>query len=220
MSFSFAKGEAGRPVPRSCPVGARATRGFVSLVAMILATACTTVTYQSYRPVQNPNVDILYVGDGADFSRYGKLWLLDMGIYFPTNARPDDVDLDRVRQAFRGAFTDRVRQYDLVRRAGADVLKVQGSLVDLRAADANHIPDLGADLNRILAPGKLTFLIEMRDSTTNRLLLRAADTEKSPVIDVPPGGSADEVYAAAEHWAVLFSNFLERNLGADAVASE
>lgn len=194
----------------------RVAKSFVSLLAVLLAAACTTVTYQSYRPVQNPNVDILYVGDGADFSRYRKLMLQDMGIFFPTEAKPDDADLDRVRKAFRAAFLDRVREYELVRRPGDDVLKIQGSLVDLRVAGPDDIPDLGADLNRILAPGKLTFLIEMRDSRTNRLLLRAADTEKSPVIDLPPGANTDEVFAAAEHWAVLFSNFLEQNLGGGA----
>lgn len=213
MPIQTARGGARRPARHSSPVRGRAGRGMVVLLAIALATACTTVTYQSYRPVQNPNVDVLYVGDGADFSQYKKLMLQDMGIYFPTGARPDEADLDRVRKAFRDAFTDRVRKYDLVERPGNDVLKIQGSLVDLRAASADDIPDLGTDLNRILAPGKLTFLIEMRDSRTNRLLLRAADTEKSPIFDLPPGADADEVHAAAEHWAVLFSNFLEQNLG-------
>ena len=194
-------------------------RGFASLFAVAVVAACTTVTYQSYRPVENPNVDVLYVGDGADFSKYRKLMLQDMGIYFPTSAEPDEADLERVRKAFRGAFVHRVREYHLVNRPGNDVLKIQGSLVDLRAAGADDIPDLGADLNRILAPGKLTFLIEMRDSKTNRLLLRAADTEKSPVIDLPERANADEVFAAAEHWAELFSNFLNRNLGEGAADS-
>jgi hypothetical protein len=57
-------------------------------------------------------------------------------------------------------------------------------------------------------------MIEMRDSATDTLLLRAADTEKSPQIDLVEDGSAsvDEVNAAAQHWAQLFRNFLDTNL--------
>jgi hypothetical protein len=79
------------------------------------------------------------------------------------------------------------------------------------------VPDLAADLNRILEPGKLTFLVEMRDSVTDDLLLRAADTEKTPEIDLPEGAGADddEIQAAAEYWATLFRNFLDRNFGVD-----
>jgi hypothetical protein len=76
------------------------------------------------------------------------------------------------------------------------------------------LPDISRDVNQILEPGKLTFMIEMRDSSSDALLLRAADTEKSPQIDLAEDGTAnaDEVNAAAEHWAQLFRNFLDTNL--------
>jgi len=181
---------------------------------ILLPAACTTVTYESYRPVQNPNVDIVYVGSGADFSKYRRLMPEDMGIYFPTDAPSSEADLERVRSAFREAFLEQVAAYEIVNRPAPDVMKVRGTLVDLRRARAGDVPDLAADLNQILEPGKLTFMIEMRDSVTNQLLLRAADTEKSPKLDLPEDGSAntDAVYAAAEHWAVLFRNFLDQNL--------
>ncbi|MEX2124356.1 MAG: DUF3313 family protein [Woeseia sp.] len=193
----------------------RRTILFFMLVSMILlATACTTVTYESYRPVQNPNVDIVYVGSGADFSKYRRLMNEEMGIYFPTDAPPGEADLERVRSAFREAFLEQVSAYEIVTRPAPDVMKVRASLVDLRRAVSTDLPELGADVNKILEPGKLTFMIEMRDSATNRLLLRAADTEKSPKIDLPEDGTGntDAVYAAAKHWAVLFRNFLDQNL--------
>jgi hypothetical protein len=85
----------------------------------------------------------------------------------------------------------------------------------LRRATAGQIPNLGAELNQILEPGKLTFLVEMRDSRSNALLLRAADTEKSPRIYLPESRSegTDDVDAAARHWAELFRNFLDHNPG-------
>lgn len=184
-------------------------------IASLAAAGCASKTvYESYRPVQNRNVDIAYVNVAADFSRYRRLLPEEMGIFYPANAGPSDADLDRVRGAFRQAFLARVEGYEIVDRAGDDVLQVKATLVDLRNAGPLDIPDIARDLNAILEPGKLTFLIEMRDSNTERLMLRAADTEKSPQIDLPEDGSAnsDEVIAAAEHWADLFRNFLDTNL--------
>lgn len=186
----------------------------LAVLVSLLAAACSTTTYESYRPVQNPNVDIVYVGSSADFSKYRRLMVEEMGIFYPTQAAPSDADLQRVRSAFQDAFRAKIQGYDIVTRPAGDVMKVKASLVDLRNATAADLPDISRDVNRILEPGKLTFMIEMRDSSSDSLLLRAADTEKSPQIDLPEDGSAnaDEVDAAAQHWAQLFRNFLDTNL--------
>lgn len=184
------------------------------LATLLMAAACTTTTYESFRPVQNPNVDIAYVGDNADFSKYRRLMVEEMGIFYPTQAAPSEADLKRVRSAFQDAFRSKIEGYEIVTRPSADVMKVKASLVDLRSATAADLPDISRDVNRILEPGKLTFMIEMRDSASDALLLRAADTEKSPQIDLAEDGTAnaDEVNAAAQHWAQLFRNFLDTNL--------
>lgn len=184
------------------------------VVALLFSAACTTTTYESFRPVQNPNVDIAYVGSNADFSRYRRLMVEDMGIFYPTQAAPSDADIQRVRLAFQSAFRSKIEGYEIVSRPADDVMKVKASLVDLRNATVADLPDISRDVNQILEPGKLTFMIEMRDSVSGALLLRAADTEKSPRIDLAEDGSAntDEVNAAAQHWAQLFRNFLDTNL--------
>lgn len=185
-------------------------------LVLALAAACTTVTYESYRPVKNPDVDIVYVGSNVDFGKYQRLMPEGMGIFYPNDApAPSAADLQRVREAFRREFLEQVAGYEIVTRPAPDVMKVRASLVDLRQANAEQIPNLRDDLNQILEPGKLTFLVEMRDSVTNTLLLRAADTQKSPRIDLPESGNpnTDEVDAAARHWARLFRNFLDHNLG-------
>jgi hypothetical protein len=127
---------------------------------------------------------------------------------------PSEADLKRVRNAFRSAFLAQIKDYEIVERPAADVLKVRASLIDLRNASLADRPDINADINAIMETGKLTFMIEMRDSKSDRLLLRAADTEQTPQIDLPEDGRADssEVLAAAEHWAQLFRNFLDKNL--------
>jgi len=88
----------------------------------------------------------------------------------------------------------------------------------MRHTAADRLPNLSDDLNAILEAGKLTFLIEMRDSQSDNLLLRAADTQKSPQIDMPEDVSAptDDVVAAADYWAQLFRNFLDQNLSSAA----
>lgn len=184
------------------------------LVALLLVAACTTTTYESFRPVQNPNVDIAYVGSNADFSKYRRLMVEEMGIFYPTQAAPSDADIQRVRSAFQQAFRAQIQGYQIVTSPAADTMKVRASLIDLRNATARDLPDISRDVNQILEPGKLTFMIEMRDSSSDAVLLRAADTEKSPQIDLAEDGSAnaDEVNAAAEHWAQLFRNFLDTNL--------
>jgi hypothetical protein len=138
----------------------------------------------------------------------------EMGIFYPTQAAPSDTDIQRVRSAFQQAFRAQIQGYEVVTRPSADTMKVRASLVDLRNATAGDLPDISRDVNQILQPGKLTFMIEMRDSSSDTLLLRAADTEKSPQIDLAEDGSAnaDEVNAAAQHWAQLFRNFLDTNL--------
>jgi hypothetical protein len=182
------------------------------LVTVLSLFACTTVTYESYRPVQNRNVDIAYVADGADFSRYRRLQADEMGIFYPSHLSADEDDLQRVRGAFQQAFRARISDYDIVDEPAADVLLVRASLVDLRNTAADRLPNIADDLNAILEPGKLTFAIEMRDSVTGNLLLRAADTQKSPDMDMPDERVSDGVRDAAEHWADLLGNFLDQNL--------
>ena len=186
------------------------------LSAVLTVTACVTTTHESYRSVQDRNVDIAYVAASAEFNKYRSLMLADeMGIYFPTHVTPSEQDLARVRNAFRTAFSEQLADYEIVQQAGPDVLGVRASLVDLRGTAADRLPQLSSDINEILRAGKLTFIMELVDSQTGNSLVRAADTERSPKIDLPEDGSADdsEVRAAADHWAGLFRAFLDENLG-------
>lgn len=194
------------------------SRYLACLTCVLLLAACSTVTYESYRPVQNRNVDIAYVADGANFGKYRRLLVEEMGIFYPTHAPASEEDIAKVRAAFQEAFRRHLDGYEIVTKPAPDVMKVRGSLVDLRHTAADRLPNLSDDLNAILQAGKLTFLIEMRDAQSGNLLLRAADTQKSPRIDMPDDAIAptDEVVAAAEYWAQMFRNFLDQNLTAAA----
>lgn len=187
----------------------------ISLLGGVFALAgCSTTTYESYKPVKNRKVDIAYVAVSADFSKYKRLMVDEMGIFFPSHAPASEADIARVRAAFRGAFIPQITAYEIVEEPAADVMMIRASLVDLRNTAMDRLPNLSSDINEILIAGRLTFVIELSDSKTGNVLLRAADTEKSPAIDLPEDGSANEgeVTAAAEYWAELLRNFLDKNL--------
>lgn len=194
------------------------TRKLAGLLATLapaaLLAACSTTTYDSFRPVRGAKVEIAYVNTEADFSRYQRLSADEMGIYFPTHVTPSEQDTTRVRTAFRESFMRELADYEIVMEPAPDVLHVRASLVDLRGTAADRLPQLSSDINEILQAGKLTFVIEMSDSSSGRVLLRAADTERVPQIDLPEDGTADdaEIRAAAQHWAELLRSFLDKNL--------
>ena len=190
------------------------TRTLTAVFLALALASCGSTTYESFRPVQNRNVDIAYVNVNADFSQYSRLMIEDMGIFYPSNSSLSDADIAKVRAAFQNAFRRQLAGYEIVEKPASDVVIVTGSLVDLRDAAVTELPDIHRDINKILEPGKLTFMIEMRDSKSDSVLLRAADTEKSPELDQPENADAnsEEVLAAAEYWAQLFRNFLDTNL--------
>jgi len=183
-------------------------------IATFGLSACSTTTYESYRPVNNAKTDIAFVAASADFSKYSRLMGEEMGIFYPSHASVSEQDLARVRTAFRESFLAELSDYQIVDKPAKDVLKISISLVDLRGTAADRLPQLSREINEILKPGRLTFVIEMSDSLTGNAILRAADTQRSPEIDLAEDGSAssDEVRAAAEYWAQLLRNFLDKNL--------
>jgi Protein of unknown function (DUF3313) len=184
------------------------------VTAILGLSACSTTTYESYRPVKNAKTDIAFVAASADFSKYSRLMGEEMGIFYPSHASVSEQDLTRVRSAFRESFLAELTDYQIVDKPAKDVLKISISLVDLRGTAADRLPQLSREINEILKPGKLTFVIEMSDSLTGNAILRAADTQRSPAIDLAEDGSAspDEVRAAAEYWAQLLRSFLDKNL--------
>lgn len=187
----------------------------VCLAGLLLITACTTTTTQSFRVADAPNIDAGFIATDADFSKYHQLVADDMGIYFPRNTRLNDEDLQRLRQIFREAFLTELTNYKVVDEAGPGTMAVQASLIDLRKAASADVPDLRIELRDIARPGELLFLMELRDSETSRVLGRAADSQATPTFASDNSNATDwaGVEAAAEHWASLFRGFLDNNLG-------
>jgi hypothetical protein len=190
---------------------------FVVVAGTLLAAGCTTVETQSFVSGKGGRVESAQIAVGADFSKYDRLQAVDMGIYFPAGAEMRDEDMQRTRQAFRDAFMAELESYSVSREPGPTTMKVEASLIDLRGPGG-----AGAALNsmrrsvRDLAKaGSLVFLMEMKDSETDQILARAADSAKAPALGTSTGGETDwqAVEEAAAHWAALFREFLDQNLG-------
>ena len=92
-------------------------------------------------------------------------------------------------------------------------MAVEASLIDMRNATYDQIPHLRRNVRDMAKPGTILFLMEMRDSESDRVLARAADSAKAPTFS-----NADEIETdwasiedAAQHWATLFRTFLDEN---------
>ena len=196
-------------------VNRRYRSALAGLVAVAVLAACTTVETQSFRRAGSGNVDAAYIATDADFSQYDRLLVDDMGIFFPQSVTLPDDELRRIRRIFRDVFTEQLEGYDITQQPGPGMLRVSASLIDLREASIAEIPNLRPQMRDAARPGGLVFMMELKDSTTDRVLARAGDSQAAPRFASPGGAETDwaSVEAAARHWAALFRDFLDQNLG-------
>jgi len=177
--------------------------------------ACTTVESQSFTATPNSKVDAAFVANDANFAKYDRLLADEMGIFFPQDSYTPPEDTQRIRQIFRSAFVDELQGYTVVETAGPSTMKVQASLIDLRNSSDGTLMSLRKELRDIASQGELLFLMEMRDSESDRILARAADSAQAPTFATDEGSTTDwnSVEDAARKWASLFRQFLDQNLG-------
>ena len=181
----------------------------------LLVSACTTVETQSFRVNPDSSVESAQISTTADFSQYDKLHAVDMGIFFPQGAATRAEDIEKIRATFRNAFLSELEGYAIVTEPGPGAMTVQATLIDFRAATYSDTMSVRSELRDIASPGKIVFLMEMRDSVDDSVLARAADSAKTPMIADEAGETTDwsGVDSAAAHWASLFRRFLDENLG-------
>ena len=197
----------------SSPTCKSAVRAIAAAIILGPIAGCATVESQIYRVAQNSNVESAQIATDADFSRYDRLQAEEMGIFFPANSATPAADMQRIRQIFRTAFLGELQGYTITQEPGPSTMKVQASLIDLRNASGDSIPQLRSGLQDVAQSGSLVFLMEMRDSESDRVLARAADSAAAPTF-ASAGTTTDwsSVEEAAARWASLFRQFLDANL--------
>ena len=188
----------------------------VGLVAAgLVLAACGSTSTQSFNRVQNSRVAASQVAVDADFSKYDRLNAVDMGIFFPSHVASAPDDEERIRKIFRDAFLSRLDGYDIVRNeVGRTTLTVQATLIDFRNATADDVMSVRRELRDMATPGSLVFLMELKDSRSEEVLARAADSAAAPTFATSSETTTDwtAVEAAAARWAELFRQFLDENL--------
>jgi hypothetical protein len=184
-------------------------------IASIYLGGCVTeTTTQSFRVVKNSGVESSYIAVDADFGKYDRLLGKDMGIYYPSGVPLSEEEITRIRQIFRSAFLSELEHYTIVTEPGEGVMTVEASLIDMRSGTYSDVPGMRAELRDLGKPGELVFLMEMKDSRTDYVLARAGDSAQTPSIATGDGRQTDwaGVETAAQNWASLFRQFLDRNL--------
>jgi hypothetical protein len=188
---------------------------WVSALLAITLSACTTVETQSFQVNTSSAVESSQVATHADFSQYGRLHAVEMGIFFPQGVETPPEDMQQIRDIFRNAFLGELGEYVIVTEPGPGAMTVQATLIDLRNAGTESLMSVRSELRDMAAPGKILFMMEMRDSVSDAVLARAADSAKTPTIATADGAETDwaSVEDAAQHWASLFRAFLDENFG-------
>lgn len=201
----------GAAYPRIGPVDLRA----VILAVAASLTACTTVETRSFDVRKDAQVESAQIAAGADFSKYESLLAEDAGIYFPQDAPSSAEDMQRIRRIFRDAFLAELDGYTITETPGPRTLAVHPTLIDMRASNGTEAVGMRPDLRDMARPGTLVFLMELKDSQTGDVLARAADSARAPTFATAGGTETDwpSVEQAAQHWARLFREFLDRNVG-------
>jgi len=136
-----------------------------------------------------------------------------MGVFFPEGSATAPEDVQRIRDIFRTAFLGQLGDYVIVTEPGPGAMTVQATLIDFRSATTQDVMAVRTELRDMASPGKILFMMEMRDSVSDRVLARAADSAKTPTIADEEGETTNwtSVEDAAEHWASLFRQFLDDN---------
>ena len=183
--------------------------------SIFLSGACTTTTIvEPFYRLEGAQAQQSFVSPDADFSIDANRPAEPLEIYDPENApTPNEADLERVREMFRDAFGPKLEGYVLVQEPGPDVLRVRAQIIDLKLTGAVGSYEPTGRLRELVAKGQLTFLMEVSDSLTDRVLGRAGETEDGTSTSLSEEeASWAEVEAAADRWATMLRMWLDNNI--------
>lgn len=172
--------------------------------------------------IEDTKADMVYMRPGADLSIYNKIMLMEPHISFKKNWQLDqnrqafnrvtDRDIARIiargKDLFTHVFTDELEAggYQVVGEPGEDVLLVRPLIIDLDIT----APDTHS-ANRVRtytsSAGEATLLVELFDSVTGQILVRASDRKVDRDKDMRwamPSSSISnrrDATRALRHWA-------------------
>jgi hypothetical protein len=157
------------------------------LSACVIAPGPAPSTPDGLRQVKSARVDSLYVAPGLALARYGRVQVdvIDVAFKQDWQARHPQVSADDVAairygaaSLFRAEFTRELEKggYAIVESAGADVLRVTASIVDLDIVSGPSADPASA--RYLVSTADMSLVSELRDSQSGAMLARAADRKR------------------------------------------
>ncbi|HYJ39411.1 MAG TPA: DUF3313 family protein [Steroidobacteraceae bacterium] len=173
--------------------------------------------------VQSKQVDTVYAKPGVSLARYKRVMLDSVELAFKLDwekRHPEvsESDVTRIRSQGSAVFYEIFSSaltlnngYPLATQPGADVLRVTASITELDVAATPG--STGTQRMYVVSPSDLTLFMELRDSTTGALLVRAIDREKGRAVgNLQVEGAVSnsaEARKALEMWAGLLRGALD-----------
>ena len=202
----------------------------IAMCSMLMLGGCATsdkgapeldsnLTYDGLAKVKNPKVSSAWMRPDFSLAGYTKIMLVGAGIeYRPvkpvsraaaSNATQFPLTVEqkeRLRSIVSDAFKTELAQsqkFQLVDQPGPDVLMIWGGLVDVVS---NVPPDtIGRGNVYLTSVGQATLVVELRDSESNAVLVRAIDRRAAQTQGVTqrstPVSNWSEVQQLARAWA-------------------
>ena len=158
-------------------------------------TMAAEETFDGLRLVNNTQAQKVWIRPGTDLSRYTRIWPQSAGIQFrPVEGRArqrsqgefqvSERARDRLRavmsEAFGAEYQEpepfcllRLERYEIADGPGPDVMKVRGALLDV----VSFVPPQATGRSDVFIStvGAMTFVVELRDSESNAVIVRTAD---------------------------------------------
>ena len=174
--------------------------------------------------VPGKQADTVYAAPGVSLASYKRVMLdpVDLAFKLDWQKRHPEVtesDVTRIRSQGAAVFNEIFSSaltlnngYPITTQPGPDVLRVTASISELDVGST--LDSVGQKRMYVVDPSALTLSMELRDSTSGALLVRAIDKEKGratgnlQVVDAVSNSA--EARRALEMWAGLLRGALDR----------
>lgn len=218
-------------------------KGFLSVLFVTCIGGCVTQatldtsldakrSFDGLYPFENTIVDRAWARADLDLSGYTKIKIEGMGILFrPTSAAANsrnavrkgnvtdfpinETKRERLRETMAEAFLselEKSERFELTDKTGPDVLIVRGGLLDVVSNVPQNV-SARADIY-LESVGEATLVLEIVDSQSNAVLLRAVDRRSAERPDMAYSSNSvsnwREVKRLAQFWARLLRERLDQ----------
>ena len=186
------------------------------------------ITHDGLHRVDNTRMQMVWVKPGLDLSGYDKIRLVGAGIEYrsvkavgnanriPGNRTDFPIDADKrqkLEEVVREVFLEELstsQQFTIVTEEGPDVLEVTGALIDV----VSNVPPqaMGRSDYYLSKLGEASLILEVRDSQSNEIILRAADRQGVEPAFVTRSSQAftiNEVKKEVRTWARILKDGLD-----------